>query len=232
MPVYLLNEEIVFPSPSEANEDGLLAVGGDLTVDRLLEAYRHGIFPWYDEPPILWWCPDPRLVLEPGELKISRSLRAKVRKGVFEVRVDTAFRQVIGACASVTRSHEDGTWITWEVQEAYSALYDLGYAHSFESWSDGELVGGLYGVCLGRCFFGESMFSTRTDASKVALVGLVEELKARQIELIDCQVRTEHLRSLGAKELPRDVFLRRLEALLQCPTGLGPWTRLTAHTPP
>lgn len=225
MPVYRLGREPIFPPAEEADPDGLLAVGGDLSAPRLLAAYRRGIFPWYDEPPILWWSPDPRLVLFPGELRVSRSLRATIRRGTFEVRFDTAFREVIHACASTSRRDDPGTWITPEVEAGYSALHDLGYAHSAESWSGGELVGGLYGVCLGRCFFGESMFSRRADASKVALAGLVDELTSRGIELIDCQVTTEHLLSLGAREISRAEFLDRLEDLASYPTDRSRWTR-------
>lgn len=224
MPVYRLGPLPVFPPPEEAEPEGLLAIGGDLSVPRLLEAYRRGIFPWYDEPPILWWCPDPRLVLLPSELRVSRSLRATMRKGTFEVRFDTAFRDVILACGTIRRRHEEGTWINPAIIRAYSALHGLGFAHSAESWADGELVGGLYGVCLGRCFFGESMFARRSDASKVALAGLVGELVRRGVELIDCQVTTEHLLRLGAREMPRREFLSRLEHLVASPTPLGPWT--------
>jgi leucyl/phenylalanyl-tRNA--protein transferase len=231
MPVYRLGPEPIFPPPEEAEPDGLLAVGGDLSVPRLLEAYCSGIFPWYDEPPILWWSPDPRLVLFPRELRVSRSLRATIRKGTFEVRFDTAFRRVIHACASTPRKDDPGTWITREVEAGYSALHDLGFAHSAESWAGGELVGGLYGVCLGRCFFGESMFSRRPDASKVALVGLVDELTRRGVELIDCQVTTEHLLSLGAREIPRSEFLRRLDDLLRHPTDRTSWARPPAGDP-
>jgi leucyl/phenylalanyl-tRNA--protein transferase len=227
MPVFRLAHDLVFPDPELADPDGLLAVGGDLSVDRLLLAYRLGIFPWYDQPPVLWWSPDPRLVLDPDDLKISRSLRSTIRKQTFEVRVDTAFREVARACASVKRSHEDGTWITSDVIDAYSALHDRGYAHSIESWSEGQLVGGLYGVCLGRCFFGESMFSLRPDASKVALVRLVEILKQRNIDVIDCQVTTEHLLSLGAREVPRSDFLRQIAARVRDPVNRGPWTQPT-----
>jgi leucyl/phenylalanyl-tRNA--protein transferase len=234
MPVFRLGRDPTFPPPELAEPDGLLAVGGDLSTARLLEAYRHGIFPWYDRPPILWWSPDPRLVLLPEELRVSRSLRATLRRGSFEVRFDTAFRQVIESCASVRRAHEEGTWITHEVQMAYTALHALGHAHSIECWADGELVGGLYGIGLGRAFFGESMFARRTDASKVALVALVKEARRREIALIDCQVTTDHLMSLGAREIPRAEFLRRLDDLLRVPGTSGSWSappveRLEGH---
>src|SRR3954447_3903880 len=197
MPVYRLDDRPIFPPPEDADPCGLLAIGGDLTVDRLLEAYRHGIFPWSGpDEPLLWWSPDPRLILEPDEVNVSRSLRATIRKGAYQVRFDTAFPDVIRGCATAERKGEDGTWITPGVVRAYTDLFDLGFAHSAESWAGGELVCGLYGVQLGRAFFGESMFSRRTDASKVALAALVAELARREIGLIDCQVTTEHLLSL------------------------------------
>lgn len=232
MPVYWLGPSVVFPDPEEAEPEGILAIGGDLRPARLLEAYRRGIFPWYDEPPILWWSPDPRLVLVPDELKVARSLRATLRKGTFEFRVDTAFREVMLGCASIKRTHEDGTWISDAILDAYTRLHAMGYAHSAESWADGELVGGLYGLCLGGCFFGESMFSRRSDASKAALVGMVAELKTRGVELIDCQVTTEHLLSLGAREIPRREFTARLAELTARPTDRGRWTVGGATTPP
>ena len=223
-PVYRLDGRPVFPPPECAREDGLLAVGGALSIPRLLEAYRNGIFPWYEaRGPILWWCPDPRLVLIPDELRVSRSLRAVLRKQTFEVRCDTAFARVIRACATTPRPDEEGTWITPEVESAYTALHALGYAHSVEAWHGGELVGGLYGVLLGRCFFGESMFSRRTDASKVGLVALARLLRSRDVPLIDCQVTSAHLLSLGAREIPRREFLRRLRAGLEFPTVREKW---------
>jgi leucyl/phenylalanyl-tRNA--protein transferase len=183
-------------------------------VPRLLAAYRSGIFPWYSgDEPILWWSPDPRMVLFCDELKVSRSLSKNVRNKGFETRIDTAFAKVIKACAGPRKS-EKGTWISPEMQAAYVALHRAGHAHSFETWLDGRLVGGLYGVRIGRMFYGESMFSTETDASKVALVGLVEELRRRDMPLIDCQQRTPLLASLGAREIPRRQFLRRVAALV------------------
>jgi leucyl/phenylalanyl-tRNA--protein transferase len=215
-----------FPSPESADAGGLVAVGGDLSIPRLLDAYRQGIFPWYEAGgPILWWSPDPRLVLEPQAFRASRSLCAVIRRGTFEVRLDTAFADVIRACAETKRRHEEGTWITPEVQSAYTTLHEIGYAHSIESWSDGELVGGLYGLLIGRCFFGESMFSRRTDASKVALAALVEHLNKLDVPLIDCQVTSAHLLSLGAREIPRAEFLRRLKEALEYPTQREKWTR-------
>jgi len=216
-----------------ARADGLLAVGGDLSVARLLAGYRHGVFPWYDAgDPILWWSPDPRLVLEPNQLKIARSLRSVIRKGRFSITFDTAFRAVIHACAGTPRGDQPGTWIHPEVEAAYATLHDLGYAHSVEAWEAGTLVGGLYGILLGRCFFGESMFSIRKDASKVALAALTELLIARAVPLIDCQVSSPHLMSLGAREIPRADFLRRLQAALAFPDSLERWTSRPARDDP
>lgn len=226
MPIYRLDRRVpLFPPPEHAEEDGLLAVGGDLSVPRLLEAYRNGIFPWFEpgEEP-LWWCPSPRLILEPSGLVVSRSLRATLRKGLFEVRLDTAFGDVIHGCAAIKRAHEDGTWIGRDIERSYTKLFDLGYAHSFEAWSGGELVGGLYGVCLGRAFFGESMFARKTDASKVAVVALAEECARREIAFIDCQITSAHLLSLGAFEVPRAEFLSRLRAAVGQPNPPGRWT--------
>jgi leucyl/phenylalanyl-tRNA---protein transferase len=215
MSIALLSDKIFFPSPKLAEEDGLLAVGGDLSQERLLKAYSMGIFPWYSEDsPILWWSPDPRLVLFPAELKVSRSLRQFVKKGIFSVTVNTAFEQVIQCCADSSRKGQSGTWITEEMMHAYTQLHRSGYAHSVEAWHDGELVGGLYGIILGRMFFGESMFAKMSNASKVAFVTFVEDLQQRHFKLIDCQVRTEHLVSLGAREIPRTDFLKRLKQAL------------------
>lgn len=191
--------------------DGLLAVGGDLAPERILSAYRQGIFPWFSPgQPILWWSPDPRAVLLPEKLKVSRSLRKTINKGSFQVTFDTAFEQVIRACATTPRRGQPGTWITEEMQQAYIKLHRMGYAHSAESWSGDELVGGLYGLRLGRVFYGESMFSRRTDASKVAFVHLVRKLQEEGVMLIDCQVTTDHLLSLGAEEIPRRRFIELL----------------------
>ena len=225
MPVYQLIPEVsLFPPTEEAEGDGLLAVGGDLTKERLLAAYSKGIFPWYEAgQPILWWSPDPRLVLIPEELKISRSLRKALRKQQFEIRFDSAFQQVIKACADIRIQKGEGTWIIPEMQQAYTELHQCGFAHSVESWLDGELAGGLYGISLGRCFFGESMFSTRNDSSKVALVALVEFSKQVGIKMIDCQMTTSHLLSLGAREIKRKVFLQNLKIHLEEPTLKGSW---------
>ena len=224
MPIFRLVEDPVFPPPDYADPSGLLAVGGDLSSKRLLEAYRAGIFPWYsDDQPILWWSPDPRLVLDLEDFKISRSLRKTVEKGIFEVTFDRAFQEVIRACASVPRAGQSGTWITEEMQEAYIHLHGLGYAHSVESWFGEKLAGGLYGVSLGKAFFGESMFHLKSDASKVALATLVKSLRGWDFHFIDSQMTTEHMLSLGAKELPRRIFLKRLQSALRHPTKRGRW---------
>ena len=224
MPIFRLVDEPVFPPPDYADPSGLLAVGGDLSCERLLEAYRLGIFPWYsDDQPILWWSPDPRLVLRLDELKVSRSLRKTLKKGVFKVTFDRAFEEVIRGCASAPRQGQRGTWITKEMQEAYIELHGLGFAHSVETWWGEELAGGLYGVSLGKAFFGESMFHRRTDASKVALAILVEKLQAWNFHFIDAQMTTDHLLRLGAAEMPRRIFLKRLQSALRHPTKRGKW---------
>lgn len=211
MPLYQLIDSPLFPPPSHAEPDGLLAVGGDLSSERLLLAYSSGIFPWFDDgDPLLWWSPDPRLILDPGELTTSRSLEKLIRQGRFEVTFDRAFRQVITNCAELRKEDGKGTWITGEMIEAYCGLHEAGFAHSVESWHDGQLAGGLYGVCLGRCFFGESMFFTVSNASKVAFVTLVRELERLDFELIDCQMPSGHLKSLGSRGIPRELFLERL----------------------
>lgn len=216
MPVFRLTEELVFPPPEFAGPDGLLAVGGDLSVERLLLAYSQGIFPWYSEGhPILWWSPDPRLILFPWELKVSRSLRQTIKKGTYRVTMDRAFSEVVEKCAGVHRAEDGGTWITPDMAKAYVRLHRSGFAHSVESWKDGELAGGLYGVALGRAFFGESMFATSPDASKVALVALVERLSEWDFDLVDCQVTTPFFKRMGAREIPRSEFLERLERALK-----------------
>ena len=205
--------------------NGLLCAGADLSVERLLAAYRRGIFPWYSgAEPILWWSPDPRMVLFCEELKVSRSLDKNLRNKGYEVRIDSAFSRVIKACAE-PRKGEPGTWIGKEMQAAYAALHRAGHAHSFETWHAGKLVGGLYGVAVGRAFFGESMFSHATDASQVALVCLAATLRERGTPMIDCQQRTPLLASLGAREIPRRQFLRRLEALVNYRELPEKWTR-------
>ncbi len=224
MPVYRLNHDLCFPPPEAAEPGGLLAVGGDLTPERLLLAYSLGIFPWYGEDlPILWHSPDPRMVLRPAQLRVSRNLRRRLRRPPYELRLDSAFERVIRACADVPRPGQDGTWITEEMIGAYRRLHELGFAHSAEAWQDGSLVGGLYGVSLGGCFFGESMFALRPDASKVAFVALVRQLASWGFDLIDCQVHTEHLARFGAEEWPRARFLELLLRSRQRPTRRGPW---------
>lgn len=223
MPVYLLGPELVFPPP-ELAEHGLLAVGGDLSPERLLLAYRSGIFPWYSEgEPILWHSPDPRFVLDADALRIPRSVRRALRADRFEVRLDTAFAEVVSACATVVRPGQSGTWITNAMGRAYVRLHELGFAHSAEAWSNGELVGGLYGVSLGGAFFGESMFARTSEASKVAFVCLVQQLASWRIALIDCQVETPHLARFGARPWPRNEYLDELQAALEKPTRRGPW---------
>ncbi|HSM92214.1 MAG TPA: leucyl/phenylalanyl-tRNA--protein transferase [Anaeromyxobacteraceae bacterium] len=232
MPVFRLSDELIFPDPSLAEEDGLLAVGGDLSGERLLRAYAQGIFPWFNEgSPILWWSPDPRLVLFPGELHVSSSLARTLRRGTYRVTADRAFGQVIRGCARTERPGQRGTWITDEMIAAYEALHREGFAHSFEAWHGEVLAGGLYGVSLGGAFFGESMFSERPDASKAAFVRSVQFLSGRGVELVDCQVRTDHLVRLGAREIPRTRFLDRLEELLERPTLRGAWTLPPPESP-
>jgi leucyl/phenylalanyl-tRNA---protein transferase len=214
MPLFILNNELVFPLRDQAEPDGLLAVGGDLSLQRLLLAYRNGIFPWYEGRHILWWCPDPRFVLFPSELKESKSMRQLIRRNSFDFRVDTDFRQVIGKCKTVARRGQESTWITEEVREAYIGLHTAGYAHSAEVWQGSELAGGLYGIRMGKVFFGESMFSTVSNASKYAFISYVRQLQQDGVELIDCQVYTEHLESLGARMIPRAGFLALLDEWL------------------
>jgi leucyl/phenylalanyl-tRNA--protein transferase len=214
-----------FPPVETALRDpnGLLAMGGDLSVERLLDAYRHGIFPWFNpDEPILWWSPDPRMVLVPDEVHITRSLAKRIRNAGFEVRVDTAFADVMRACAA-PREDAAGTWISSAMVAAYTRLHQAGYAHSVETWHQGELVGGLYGVAVGRMFYGESMFSREPDASKVALVRLAQQLQQWAFGLIDCQMETAHLASLGARTMPRAAFTARLEELVNLPHRPGPW---------
>lgn len=211
-----LGDSLAFPALEGAlrKPNGLLCAGGDLSAERLLAAYRHGIFPWFSAgDPILWWSPDPRMVLFPEEFRIARSLRRTLRSRRFEVRLDSAFAEVIRACAETPRAGQPGTWITREMQDAYCRLFELGFAHSVESWEDGRLVGGLYGIAIGRMYYGESMFSRVSNASKVAAAHLARFLTAKGFGMIDCQMHTAHLASLGAREIPRAEFLRRLRVL-------------------
>ena len=217
--------DLRFPSVDVSTPEGLLAVGGDLRPERLLEAYRHGIFPWYDEDqPILWWSPDPRTVLFPDNLHISRSLKRSLRSGLFSVTLDRCFRDVMEHCAAPRPQYPDGgTWITADMLDAYTRLHELGYAHSVETWKDGQLVGGLYGVALGGAFFAESMFTRASDASKVALASLVRQLHVWGFRLMDCQQSSPHVTALGAESIPRRDFLDHLATALALPERRGRW---------
>jgi leucyl/phenylalanyl-tRNA--protein transferase len=224
--VLALDKDSSFPPLDTALQqpNGLLAIGGELTPEKLLEAYRQGIFPWFSaDEPILWWSPDPRMVLFPGELKISRSLAKRLKKGDYQVRFDTAFRDVMQACSGAERKRQSGTWIVPQMIEAYCQLHARGYAHSAETWMDGELVGGLYGVTIAGMFYGESMFHRTTDASKIAFVHLVRQLQIHGCGMIDCQMHTHHLARFGAREIPRQEFAERLAKLVDSPYPAGNW---------
>ncbi len=224
MPLFRLDNELSFPDPRLAEPEGLLAVGGDLDPRRLMLAYSLGIFPWYNRgEPILWWCPPERAVVAPSEVHVGRSIKKALKKAGFEVRVDTAFEQVIRACAKTPRPGQRGTWITPEMMRAYIALHDQGFAHSFETYQKGQLVGGLYGVSLGGSFFGESMFSLVDDASKAAFVGLSRTLAAWSFDLIDCQLQNENVMRYGTKVIPRHLFLELLAMSLRKATRQGRW---------
>jgi leucyl/phenylalanyl-tRNA--protein transferase len=224
VPVFLLSDTIDFPPPHLASKDGLLAVGGDLSKQRLILAYRMGIFPWFsDGDPILWWSPDPRLVLYPHEIKISKTLKKIIKKNAFSVTMDLAFDEVINQCAQVRLQKKQGTWIVKDMIDAYCKLHRSGFAHSVEVWQQAELAGGLYGVSLGKCFFGESMFTRVSNASNVALVKLAKYLFELSFDLIDCQVPTKHLIRFGAREIPRKLFLNQLKVSLNAPTQRGKW---------
>ncbi len=232
MAVYRLGTQLTFPPPDEAEASGLLAIGGDLAPERLLLAYSCGIFPWpLVEQPLLWFSPDPRMVLVPAQLRLSHSLRKTLRQQRYEVRLDSAFDDVMRRCAEVRRRGEAGTWITPALTQAYGHLHQLGFAHSAEAWEGDVLVGGLYGVSLGGVFFGESMFADRPDASKVAFVTLMRQLEAWHFDLVDCQVHTEHLARFGATEWSRDRFLDALEESLAKPSRCGRWRLATSHGP-
>jgi leucyl/phenylalanyl-tRNA---protein transferase len=225
--MYLLNEELIFPPPEAATEEGIVAVGGDVSPERLILAYGQGIFPWPVRGlPLLWFSPDPRFVLPPAEAHLSRSLRRRMRRTDLAIRADTAFDEVMAGCAQVPRAGQDGTWITPELRAGYNRLHALGYAHSIEAWRGDALVGGLYGVSLGRAFFGESMFALEPDASKVAFATLLGHLVTWGITLVDCQVHTDHLQRFGAQQWPRRRFLKALRDALTTPTRGGRW-RLT-----
>jgi leucyl/phenylalanyl-tRNA--protein transferase len=226
--VFRLNSTIAFPPPELADASGLLAVGGDLSVERLLQAYARGIFPWFGPGnPLLWWSPDPRTVILPAEFHPSRRLARRLRQGRFRITADTDFAAVIRACAAIPRRHEAGTWITPAMEAAYRRLHEAGFAHSVEVYTtDDRLAGGLYGVSLGGCFCGESMFSRVTDASKAALAVLVEVLTDLNFDFIDCQFLTAHLKRLGAREISRKEYLARLDRALKQTTRRGPWTAL------
>ena len=213
--LYILDDELYFPPVDQALDDGLLAIGGDLSPERLLLAYRSGIFPWYseDEPP-MWWSPNPRFVLVPEELKVSKSMQQLLKRRAFEFRMDTAFEEVVRNCMHAPRPGQDGTWISEDIVQAYTTLHKMGHAHSAEVWRNGELLGGLYGIWLGDIFFGESMFSKVSNASKYAFINWVAYLHRQGVQLIDCQVYTEHLESLGARMITRDNFIDVLGQLI------------------
>jgi leucyl/phenylalanyl-tRNA---protein transferase len=224
MPIFQLPEEIIFPHTSQSEPDGLLAIGGDLSSKRILTAYVNGIFPWYNPgEPILWWSPDPRCVLFPEKLKISKSLKSLLKKGIFQIKYDTSFPDVIRQCSVVKRSDEAGTWISDEIIEAYCQLYELGYAHSVEAYIDNRLVGGLYGIAIGKVFFGESMFFVEPNASKVAFCVLVKRLIEFNFQIIDNQVTNNHLLSLGAEEIERKKFLEIISKYTCVENHPGKW---------
>lgn len=211
-PLYLLNDRLEFPEVSQANSEGLLAIGGDLSPERLLLAYRNGIFPWFnDDALILWWSPNPRMVLFPHRVRISKSMRKVLASGQFRLTVNTCFERVIDHCARINRQGQEGTWITKNMKDAYAALHTKGFAKSYEVWQGDELVGGLYGIDLGDVFCGESMFSLVSNASKFAFIELAKELLQRKYKLVDCQIYTKHLQSLGAEEIPREQFMEFLK---------------------
>lgn len=224
MPIFRLSEKISFPPPHFAEAEGLLAVGGDLSEKRVLLAYQMGIFPWFGEDePILWWSPDPRLLLYPSDIYVPRRLKRIIRQQSFKITCDTAFRDVISACASVRTNNFQETWIVEDMNEAYCRLFDSGYAHSIEVWQKDRLAGGLYGVSLGGSFFGESMFSHVSNTSKIALVALCRFLDTLSFDLIDCQVKTDHLKRMGAVEVPRSLFLKKLHHSMAKQTLKGSW---------
>lgn len=214
MAIFALDESIKFPPVHLAEADGLLAMGGDLSEQRLLAAYRAGIFPWYSQPPILWWCPDPRFVLFPSELKISKSLKPLLNRNAFDFTINKAFKEVITHCKNVERPGQEGTWIGEEVVDAYCRLHQSGYAHSAEVWQNGHLAGGLYGIRMGKVFFGESMFSLVSNASRYAFTKYVQQLVTEEVQLIDCQVHTDYLEGMGAKMIEGTAFQQLLKLLI------------------
>lgn len=227
MPVFVLTDELSFPPPTLANSDGILAVGGDLQTERLLLAYQSGIFPWYSSgEPIIWWSPDPRFVLYPHELRVAKSMRPVFNRREFFVTYDQHFSAVIDACKRIKRPGQQGTWITPEMRNAYLKLHKMGFAHSVEVWRENDLVGGLYGVSLGKSFFGESMFSRVSNASKVGFITLVQDLQDKDFALVDCQVYTKHLAQFGAQLIPRKDFLTQLNVSLAAPSLVGHWGAL------
>jgi len=226
MPVFWLTDELAFPNPRFTGEEGILAVGGDLSIERLLIAYKIGLFPWFNpEDPILWWCPDPRFVVFPNEIKVSKSMRPYFNQKKYTVTFDTAFKEVILGCQKTPRKGQTGdTWLTNEMMASYVKLHEIGLCHSVEVWKGSELVGGLYGISLGKCFFGESMFSWASNASKVGFITLVRELEKKNFWLVDCQQGTDHLISLGARGISRDIFLDLMSKNEKETTIKGPWT--------
>ena len=214
MALFALQKELIFPPVHLSEPDGLLAMGGDLSTERLLLAYRNGIFPWYEGKVPLWWCPDPRFVLFPEKLKVSKTMQQLIKKETLRFSTNSSFRSVIRNCKTSFRKDQHGTWITSEVEEAYCQLYEKGYAHSAEAWMGDELVGGLYGIRMGKVFFGESMFSHQSNASKFAFIRYVQQLQQGGVELIDCQVYTAHLESFGAEMIAREIFMEKLKQLL------------------
>ena len=214
MAIFVIEDDLSFPPVHLAEPDGLLAIGGDLSPERLILAYKKGIFPWYEGDHILWWSPDPRCVLFPTELKISHSMKQSLKQPAFEFTIDRAFSRVINECKTTKRKDQRGTWITNEVEKAYNKMHQMGHAHSAEAWKNGELAGGLYGIRIGKVFFGESMFSKSSNASKFAFINFIQQLKNDGVELIDCQVYTPHLESLGARMIPRSEFVKLLASLV------------------
>ncbi len=229
MPIFELNNDVVFPNPELADDNGIIAIGGDLEPGRLLQAYRMGIFPWFNEnDPIVWWSPDPRMVMHPSELKVSHSMRKILRDNIFRVTFDQEFEAVIRNCREQKRPGQKGTWITDEMIKAYLQLHHLGYAHSVEVWKDNNLAGGLYGMSLGKMFAGESMFSKMSNASKTGFIILARKLESLGFEMIDCQMHTQHLASMGAKAISRKKYLRMLQESLQNSTLKGNWGEMRA----